>query len=68
MAGKTIKKGGSSMRTMIGANAGGVTGPRKTGEPWRKTGSMDEMLRYEPVGESINPKKTAIIGNRARGL
>ena len=68
MAGKAIKKGGPSMRTPVQGEANGVTGPRKTSEPWRKTGAMDEMLRYEPVGGDINPKKTAIIGTRARGL
>ena len=68
MAGKAIKKGGPALRSMVSGAASGVTGPRKTNEPWRKLGAMDEILKYEPVGANINPKKTASVGARARGL
>lgn len=66
---RSLKKGAPALRSMATeSGANGIIGARKVGDPWQKKGSMDEILKYEPVGIDINPKKTAIIGSRARGL
>ncbi len=57
-------KKGSKLRSPISGAAGGYVTGKRVSEPWRKTASMTDILKYEPIGADINPKRTAIMKDK----